>query len=146
VIDSSSARFLVNGNGQNRSLALADGGGGIFRMGELSGDSSTVQINASFNGTAANRSVFEVGSLNTNSVYAGQINNSGSGVAALTKVGTGTLTLSGSASYSGLTTVRSGTLKLDFSNVPAIGATSTTNILNTGANNSPLSWLVERST
>ena len=59
-----------------------------------------------------------------------------SGAYALTKVGNGTLTLSGSNSYSGLTTIGAGTLKLgasgDATNTP-LGTSASGTSVNTGA-------------
>ena len=67
---------------------------------------------------------------NLNTVYAGELNN-GSGVVALVKSGTGTLTLSGSSNYSGGTTVTLGTLQLG--NALALGATTGSLAVNGGA-------------
>jgi fibronectin-binding autotransporter adhesin len=49
-----------------------------------------------------------VGNNNTNTVYSGNM----MGLGSLTKIGTGTLTLSGSSGYSGNTTVNAGTLRI----------------------------------
>lgn len=51
-----------------------------------------------------------VGDLDLNSSFAGSIQNGGDGPTALTKVGTGALTLSGSSTYTGNTVVSNGTL------------------------------------
>jgi autotransporter-associated beta strand protein len=54
--------------------------------------------------------------LNTDTIYAGIIKNvfySGAAKMALTKVGTGTLTLTGDCTYTGPTIVNSGTLEID---------------------------------
>ncbi|HSY19584.1 MAG TPA: autotransporter-associated beta strand repeat-containing protein [Candidatus Acidoferrales bacterium] len=73
-------------------------------LGGLSGTQSTVLINNSLAGVA-----LTVGGNGSNTVYSGAL--SGSGVS-LTKTGTGTLTLTGSNSYTGTTTVNAGTLEL----------------------------------
>ncbi|MEI6577508.1 MAG: autotransporter-associated beta strand repeat-containing protein, partial [Bacteroidota bacterium] len=51
------------------------------------------------------------GSDNANTTYSGVISNA-SGTIALTKVGTGTLVLSGNSSYSGVTTISAGVIQL----------------------------------
>jgi autotransporter-associated beta strand protein len=66
-----------------------------------------------------------VGSDNTSpAAYAGVI----SGTGGLTKSGSGTLTLSGANTYSGVTTINAGTLKLDNAGTTTARLTATTNI------------------
>ncbi|MEI6076970.1 MAG: autotransporter-associated beta strand repeat-containing protein, partial [Verrucomicrobiota bacterium] len=67
------------------------------RLGALSGGST---------GGIENNSTLEIGNLNTSTTFSGPIKNAGS----LTKVGTGTLTLSGANTYTGPTIVSNGTL------------------------------------
>jgi autotransporter-associated beta strand protein len=98
----SNARWVVNNTAQ---FALAVSPPATFRMGELSG---TGIIYGNYNSGGV--ITYEVGALNTSNTFSGTINNSGSGVAALTKVGTGTLTLSGANPYTGTTTVSNGEL------------------------------------
>jgi autotransporter-associated beta strand protein len=71
------------------------------------------------NGTVQNQatgtSTLTIGSGNATSTFSGTLRNNsgaGSGLVALTKIGTGTLTLSGTNSYTGATTVSAGTLNL----------------------------------
>lgn len=71
---------------------------------------------------------FTVGSLNTSTTFSGVI---GTGAIALTKNGTGTLTLSGSNTYTGLTTVSAGTLKLG--SPSALGTTAGATSVSSGA-------------
>ena len=114
------ARWIVNGALQANFI-----GGGTYYLGELS---STV-TSGSLCGHAANFSPaiqnFVVGGLNTSTVFSGIIVNNAAGnaqtgnsdaalynVLALTKVGTGTLTLSGANTYTGPTMVSGGSLQL----------------------------------
>ncbi len=70
----------------------------------------TIQVR---NNAAGTVSTFEVGALNANSTFSGNIVNN-SGTVAVTKVGTGTWTLtSSSLSYTGPTTVSNGVLTLN---------------------------------
>ncbi len=61
---------------------------------------------------SANSLLISVGSDNTSTEYSGVITNGTATSIALTKNGTGTLTLDGANSYSGLTSIKKGTLKL----------------------------------
>lgn len=56
--------------------------------------------------------IFSVGTRNESTTFSGRIENYNSGKAALAKVGTATLTLTGVNTYSGPTTVEAGTLKI----------------------------------
>jgi autotransporter-associated beta strand protein len=60
------------------------------------------------------------GGDNTSTAFSGSIQD-GSGTVAFTKIGTGTLTLSGANTYTGLTTVSAGTLAYGANNVIATG-------------------------
>ena len=63
------------------------------------------------NNAAGTAATFTVGDNNQTSSFGGSIND-GNGTIALTKTGTGTLTLSGSNSYSGNTTINGGRLNI----------------------------------
>ncbi len=119
VYDASNAKFATSGSTTgNNCLDLADGTYGTFRMGELSGTGGRIRAGWSSGGNTT----FEIGALNTSTSYAGKIENNpngAGGLAAVDKVGTGTLTLAAAQGYTGGTTVTAGTLALGASNVLA---------------------------
>ncbi|MES2920380.1 MAG: autotransporter-associated beta strand repeat-containing protein, partial [Verrucomicrobiota bacterium] len=86
---------------------------------------STGQV---FNGTTSTAATLVVGANNATGSFAGTIVN-GTGAMALTKIGTGTQTLSGTNTYTGTTTVTAGTLSLA---TASLADTSTVSI-STGA-------------
>lgn len=94
-------------------LQWAGAGSQTIRLGDLNtaGTTGTGNIIVSNNvpGTTA---TFEVGNLNNNSLFAGTIAG-GTGSIALTKVGTGTWTLSSANTYTGATTVNNGALMVN---------------------------------
>jgi autotransporter-associated beta strand protein len=103
----------------NASLsATTNSGGNTYQIGSLTGD-ATSTLNGGQNGAAA---IYEVGTLNSNTEFAGTVATGATGFS-LTKVGTGTFTLSGTLSYTtvangladlrgGVTQVSNGTLAL----------------------------------
>ena len=114
------ARWVVNGALQARVV-----GGDTYHLGELSSTATT----GGLVGWAGNLSPaiqeFVVGALNTSSTYSGVMSNNASGnaatgnsdaaannIVALTKVGTGTLTLIGTCNNTGPFTIRGGSLQL----------------------------------
>lgn len=109
AVDASTVKFNLHGV-QNRSSGGravrfdASGSGGIAKMGELAGDGGFILAN---NGPVN----LEVGALNSDTTYAGSFGDIGSSALSLTKVGTGSLTLTNiSGFYTGTTTVRAGAL------------------------------------
>ena len=79
---------------------------GIYKLGSLEGVSGSV-LRCGSTGSAT----FEIGALNTDSVFAGNITTGlYSNTVSIVKVGTGSLTLTGTLSYTGTTTVESGAL------------------------------------
>jgi fibronectin-binding autotransporter adhesin len=101
---SASAAF-TSGSAGTGEFVLNGGTGTTVDFGSISGGGN-LRIQA---GSAT--STASIGALNTNTTYSGNIYSSGATLA-LTKVGTGTLTLTGTNSYNGLTTISGGTLQI----------------------------------
>ena len=91
---------------------------------DLNGNNATVNVlsqpnvsttNMVLNNFASSANTLTVGNNNASSIFGGVLadnNNALFGTLALTKIGMGTLTLTGSSTYSGLTTISGGTLQL----------------------------------
>jgi autotransporter-associated beta strand protein len=93
------------------------GGGTLVSAGTLAGDTTSLQ------GTITNNATLHF-AQSTNGTYAGVISGSGS----LTKSGNARLTLSGSNSLSGATTVSAGTLELNNGAGAALGSTASLSV------------------
>ncbi len=146
--DASRAKLVLHGSTTGARRPSLNGTGGPFLLGDLSGDGGWLLLGTDL----------AVGHLNLNSTYAGQISDNG-GSRALTKVGTGTLTLSGPVNYTGTTTISNGTLALgsggslpnsaniivgsgatfDVSALGSIVLGTTQNLLGSGTNNGSIS-------
>lgn len=96
--------------------------GNDVNIGALVG-SATAILDGGGNGGGTSTARYHIGQLNTNTTFAGTIQNTSTGSILIDKVGTGTLTLSGNLTYSttniaaadqrgGITRVTAGTLKL----------------------------------
>jgi autotransporter-associated beta strand protein len=121
--------------GTNTAAVVNRNGGGIsfgtYFLGALSGGPNT-QLRGSENGGST--STYQIGDLNVNTTFAGSIRNGHAGVGSpqlaaavsIVKVGTGTLTLSGTNIHSGSTTVSNGVLAL--SGFGSIGSSTTISV------------------
>lgn len=89
----------------NRALAARNIG--TYHLGSMTGSLGSSLSITSYTGAAT----FSIGGNNTSTTFAGNITN-GAGTTALTKVGTGTLTLAGTSTHTGATLVSAGTLKI----------------------------------
>jgi autotransporter-associated beta strand protein len=97
----------INASGQTTDIGELGGASGAF-------------IGAG-NGASTNPT-WRIGAKNTTNTFAGYIGNSG--VTSLIKVGTGTLTLTGTNSYSGGTTINGGILLVNNTNASGSGTVS----------------------
>lgn len=106
----------IGNNGSTLSQRIDVATPTTFVLGSLSGGTSS---GVSGFGSGANpgaQSIWQIGSLNTSTEFAGVISNGNTGsnpakTSAVTKVGTGTLTLSGINTYTGDTRVQGGVLR-----------------------------------
>jgi fibronectin-binding autotransporter adhesin len=121
----SGARGMMWSNAAAGSAAATWDISGIFGFNETGAGDTTVRLGALRGTNAATQlaavggsgvKTFEVGALGTNTTFAGSIRNlstlggGGTGTVALTKVGAGTLTLTGTSTYTGPTLLSAGTL------------------------------------
>ena len=108
AFDNTSLRNAAIDLGPGVALTRQAGTNGLFvaDIGALSG-AATSSVGGS--GAGAGTFVYSVGGRNENTTYAGTIANGGSQTG-LTKVGAGSLTLSGANTYTGATTVNAGSL------------------------------------
>ena len=115
----------------------------VLQLGSLTGTNSATTLGAFGSGTSVK--IFQIGALNTSTTFAGSIQDNpqgGTAVVALTKVGTGTLTMTGTNTYSNATNVQAGALI--FSSIPSsnqwnigVNATSTPTSANSGTMSVP---------
>jgi len=115
---SASAAWVFNDTAGDR-VRIGITGGGTINFGSMAG-AGQIQ-----NDVLLTTSTISVGALNTSTTFSGSMKNNSTGILALTKVGTGVLTLSGTAStYSGGTTITAG--KLNVANASGSGTGSGT--------------------
>jgi len=120
TFDGSAAKWVVNNQNANSFVYTT---ASLVKYGELSGNGKVSAANAN--------TTLEVGALGTNSTFSGiLLNNTFGGTLAFTKVGTGTLTLTGVNTYTGVTTISAGTLQIGTGTTGSIDNTSS--IVNNG--------------
>jgi fibronectin-binding autotransporter adhesin len=126
---SAQAKFVVNSNSTNTASKVYTNVGSTsvtIQMGELSGTTGSILA------TSAGTVNYEIGALNTDSTYAGVFMDVG-GPTLVTKVGSGTLTLSGASSHTGMTTVNAGVLAYGIDNAISGAVTVNGGALDLGA-------------
>jgi fibronectin-binding autotransporter adhesin len=110
ILNAGSATGLSNNSdfqvSDNSFLVLGGNSNTIGSLGDFSGAGGIVQ-NAN-----ASAATLTVGDNDNNTTFSGIIRDGGAGALSLTKIGTGTQTLSGANTYTGDTTVSGGTLSL----------------------------------
>jgi autotransporter-associated beta strand protein len=145
-IKNSTGAILVDTNGNNVTFASAldstnssgfiKNGAGVLSLsgnntytGDTTINAGTLEIastgllgGGNYSGNIVNTGAFIIGS-NSNQILSGAI----SGIGALTKNGTGTLTLSGNNNYSGGTTLNTGTLVIGHANAAGTGTITQAN-------------------
>ena len=120
---------LGQGSGQ---FMNRNGGATAYAVGTLTGGPNTqLQGTQTPNATNDNTSLYSIGARNENATFQGIITNGGStGLVAtlINKVGSGTWTLTGASTHTGLTTVSAGTLRLNgsFTTAPITVASGAT--------------------
>jgi autotransporter-associated beta strand protein len=112
-------------NSLNASGSFNNSGGGTLDLAGLAATVGDLQGNGVITSSVAAAVTVTAGSNNASTTFSGEIQD-GSGAVALTKNGTGTLTLSGNNSYSGATTISAGTIKLGATGTAPNGPLGTT--------------------
>ncbi len=105
---SASAAYVNNFTGANTNGFIFNNSSGAQTV-RLGSYASVVGSNLRNSGASTGTTTLEIGNKNTSTVAAGTIGGGG-GTIALTKVGSGALTLSGANTYTGGTTISAGTL------------------------------------
>lgn len=105
---SASASYVIaSTQGSSQGMIAAGSGDYVLRLGSLSGVANSLFRGGNF---ATGTTTLQVGNLGSNTDFQGIIQNGTTKVIALTKEGSGILTLSGINSYTGATAVTGGTL------------------------------------
>jgi autotransporter-associated beta strand protein len=119
---SSTTAFNLGSTGSLYNRALSDV---TINLGSLAGNSGSVLHGSDQAGPGVD--TYVIGALNTSTSFAGAISDGSNGTSphsvAITKVGTGSLTLNGASTYSGSTIVQGGTLIVGGSITSGSGST-----------------------
>ncbi len=127
------AYVLASSQGSSQGMIAGLNGDYTLKLGSLTG-----VANSLFRGgnTVSGTTTLEIGNLNTDTIFAGTVANGGlvgnPKMLAITKVGTGTLALTGANTYTGTTTISAGTLQIG--NGGTTGAISTSSQIVNDAN------------
>lgn len=103
------AYVIASVQGSSQGMIAAGFDDYTLEMGSLNGVANSLLRGGNI---ATGLTTLQVGNLNGNDTFAGAINNGVTKTIAFTKVGTGTMTLSGVNTYTGNTAVNAGTLAL----------------------------------
>jgi autotransporter-associated beta strand protein len=109
---------FFTGTSSGGQASFTTNAGGVFDMSQLTSGGTTAGSIAGAGNYFLGANALTVGSNNLSTTVSGVISDGGAG-GALVKVGTGTMTLSGSNTYTGATTVNAGTLEVDGSIAPS---------------------------
>ncbi|MCW1925719.1 autotransporter-associated beta strand repeat-containing protein [Luteolibacter arcticus] len=132
ISDGAVAKLAGTGGDQIFNNGTVTINGGIF---DLNGTSETINnltgATGTVDNTAAGAAVLTLGSNNGSATYSGTIQNS-VGSLGITKIGSGTATLSGTNTYTGATTLSAGSLVLSGAGNNLSGSSATPITLNAG--------------
>ncbi len=123
----------------NTSALIVDA---IFDMAGFNETVSSLEGEGTVTSSSSGTSFLTAGGNNTNTEFAGIIED-GTGKLAFTKAGNGTLTLSGDNTYSGVTNIGSGTIKIGMSDgtIPDLSAVIVSGTLDLAGNNETIGSL-----
>jgi autotransporter-associated beta strand protein len=122
ITTNSGGSVYFTGTSSGGQANFTTNAGGVFDMSPLTSGGTTAGSIAGAGNYFLGANALTVGSNNLSTTVSGVIADGGAGGGtggALVKVGTGTLTLSGTNTYTGATTVNAGTLEVDGSIAPS---------------------------
>lgn len=125
-VNTGNANCSFNLGGTVSAIIFENRDAGTMNIGELKGGPLTFLTGQT---SGSGTETWSIGGKNTSTTFAGTIKNqSGTALSALTKVGTGTFTLSGNNTYTGATTVSGGTLQIGDGVTSGAGQLGTANV------------------